>query len=109
MLQYNNVNSNDIYYSEKYNSKNISYDIDDIQNLEKCDDKMEPFLMKNDIKNDYDYNVDQMFEDLDKINFKISGDSIYYINTVSCSIYITECELLNEMSYLVILFETGNE
>ena len=31
---------------------------------------MEPFLMKNDINKDYDYDVDQMFEDLDKVSFK---------------------------------------
>ena len=58
-----------IYYSEKFNSRNIFDDIDNIENLEKNDDKMEPFLMKNDINKDYDYDVDQMFEDLDKVNF----------------------------------------
>ena len=56
---------------------------------------MEPFLMKNDINKDYDYDVDQMFEDLHKVNFKKSGESVYYINTINCTINITECELLN--------------
>ena len=70
MLQYNNYERSDIYHSEKFNSKNILNDIDNIQNLEKNDDKMEPFLMKNDINKDYDYDADQMFEDLDKVNFK---------------------------------------
>ena len=43
---------------------------------------MEPLLMKNDINKDYDYDADQMFEDLDKVNFKKSGESIYYIITL---------------------------
>ena len=40
-----------------------------------------------------------MNEDLDKINFKESGNSIYYINSTGCEIYITECELLNGGNY----------
>ena len=60
---------------------------------------MEPFLMKNDINKDYDYDVDQMFEDLDKVNFKKSGESVYYINTIYCTINITECELLKGGNY----------
>ena len=60
-----------------------------IKNLEKNDDKMEPFLMKNDINKDYDCDVDQMFEDLDKVNCKTSGESVYYINTIYCTINIT--------------------
>ena len=99
MLQYNCYERSDIYYSEKFNSKNILNDIDNIQNLEKNDDKMEPFLMKNDINKDYDYDVDQMFEDLDKVNFKKSGESVYYINTIYCTINITECELLKGGNY----------
>ena len=47
---------------------------------------MEPFLMKNDINKDCDYDVHQMFEDLDKVNFKKSGESVYYINTIYCTI-----------------------
>ena len=86
MLQYNNYERSDIYYSEKFNCKNILDDIDNIQNLEKNDDKMEPLLMKNDINKDYDYDVDQMFEDLDEVNFKKSGESVYYINTIYCTI-----------------------
>ena len=60
---------------------------------------MEPFLMKNDINKDYDYDVDQMFEDLNKVNFKKSGESVYYINTIYCTINITECELLKGGNY----------
>ena len=37
--------------------------------------------------------------DLDKINFKESGNSIYYINSTGCEIYITECQLLKGSNY----------
>ena len=40
-----------------------------------------------------------MYEDIDKVNFKESGDSIYYINSVGCEIFITECELLKGANY----------
>ena len=55
--------------------------------------------MKNNIDKDYVYDVNQMFEDLDKINYKKSGESVYYINTIGCTINITECELLKEANY----------
>ena len=99
MLQYNNYERSDIYCSEKFNSKNILNDIDNIQNLEKDEDKMEPFLMKNDINKDYDYDVDQMFEDLDRVNFLKREESVYYINTIYCTINITECESLKGGNY----------
>ena len=40
-----------------------------------------------------------MYEDIEKVNFKESGDSIYYINSVGCEIFITECELLKGVNY----------
>ena len=40
-----------------------------------------------------------MKEDITKINFKKSGDSIYYINNVGCGIFILECELLKGSNY----------
>ena len=40
-----------------------------------------------------------MYQDIDKVNFKESGDSIYYINSVGCEIFITECELLKGSNY----------
>ena len=36
---------------------------------------MRPYLIKNNT-DDYDYNINQMYEDLDKINFNQTGDSI---------------------------------
>ena len=32
--------------------------------------------------------------DIEKVNFKESGNSIYFINSEGCEIFITECELL---------------
>ena len=40
-----------------------------------------------------------MKEDIENVNFKESGDSIYYINSVGCEIFITECELLKGSNY----------
>ena len=40
-----------------------------------------------------------MYEDISKVNFKESEDSIYYINSTGCEIFITECELLKGSSY----------
>ena len=54
---------------------------------------MKPYLIKNDI-DDYQYDIDKMYEDLDKIDFIKSGNSITYIHNMGCDIKITECELL---------------
>ena len=35
-----------------------------------------------------------MYEDLDKVNFVKSGNSITYINHMGCDIKISECELI---------------
>ena len=82
------------HYSEKYNSNNIINDISNIENLEKNDEYLKPYLIKNNT-NDYRYEIDKMYEDLDKVNFIKSGNSITYINNMGCDIKITECELLH--------------
>ena len=43
---------------------------------------------------DYQYDIDKMYEDFDKINFIKSVNSITYIHNMGCDIKITECELL---------------
>ena len=43
---------------------------------------------------DYKYDIDKMYEDLNKVNFMKSENSITYINNMGCDIKITECELL---------------
>ena len=50
--------------------------------------------MINSNTEDYNYNIDKIYENIDKINFIKSKDSITYINNMGCDIKITECELL---------------
>ena len=40
-----------------------------------------------------------MYEDIENVNFKESGNSIYYINSTGCEIFIRECELLKGSNY----------
>ena len=83
-----------MYISEKHDSNDILYDIENIENLEENKERnLKPYLIKNSAS-DYNYKIKKMNEDLDKINFKESGNSIYYINSTGCEIFITECELL---------------
>ena len=37
--------------------------------------------------------------DIEKVNFKESGNSVYYINSVGCEIFISECQLLKGANY----------
>ena len=80
-----------IHYSDKFNSNNIINDITKIEILEKNDKYLKPYLIKS---NTDDYNYNKMYEDLDKVNFIKSGNSITYINNMGCDIKITECELI---------------
>ena len=83
-----------VRYSDIFNSNNIINDINNIEVLEKNDEYLKPYLIKNDV-HDYQYDIDQMYEDLDKVNFIKSENSITYINNMDCDIKITECELLH--------------
>ena len=40
-----------------------------------------------------------MYEDMDKVNFIKSGNSITYVNNMGCDIRISECELLHGSQY----------
>ena len=40
-----------------------------------------------------------MYEDLDQINYKISGNSITYIHNTGCDIKLTQCNLLRGSSF----------
>ena len=92
MLNFN-YNAELQHYSDKFNSNNIINDINNIENLEKNDEYMKPYLIKSNT-NDYQYDIDKMYEDLDKVNFIKSGNSITYIHNMGCDIKISECELL---------------
>ena len=82
-----------IHYSDKFNSNNIISDINRIENLEKNEKYMKPYLIKNS-SDDYDYYLDQMYEDLDKINLNQTGNSIKEIHNMGCDIKISQCQLL---------------
>ena len=97
MLNFN-FNTELRHYSDKFVSNNILKDINNIENLEKNDEYMKPYLIKNNIK-DYEYNIDKMYEDLDKVNFVKSGNSITYIHNMGCNIKISECELLRGANF----------
>ena len=73
------------YYTEKYNSNNIINDMNNIEKLEKNDKYLKPYLIKNNTK-DHQYDLDKMYEDMDKVNFMKSGNSITYINNMGCDI-----------------------
>ena len=81
------------YFSEKYNSNNIINDIKKIEVLEKNEYYMKPYLIKTSTE-DYDYDIDKMYEDLDKINLNQTGDSIKCIHNIGCDIKISECQLI---------------
>ena len=93
MLNFN-YNAELHHYSEKFNSNNIINDINNIHYLEKNEKYLKPYLIKNST-NEYNYNIDKMYEDLNKVNFIKSKNSITYINNMGCDIKITECELLH--------------
>ena len=97
MLNFN-YNTELQHYSDKFNSNNILSDINNIENLEKNDEYMKPYLIKTST-DEYDYNIDKMYEDLDKVNFIKSGNSITYIHNMGCDIKISECELLRGASF----------
>ena len=88
MLNFN-YNAELQHYSDKFNSNNIINDINNIENLEKNDEYLKPYLIKNNT-DDYQYDIDKMYEDLDKINFIKSENSITYIHNMGCDIKITE-------------------
>ena len=56
MLNFN-YNAELQHYSDKFNSNNIINDINNIENLEKNDEYMKPYLIKSNT-NDYQYDID---------------------------------------------------
>ena len=99
MLEFNHGSNDPMYISEKHDSNNILYDIENIEHLEENKERnLKPYLIKYS-SSDYDYKIKKMYEDIEKINFKKSGNSIYYINSVGCEFHITECELLKGSNY----------
>ena len=99
MLDFNQGKRDPVYISENHDSNNILYDIENLENLENNEERnLKPYLIKKS-SIEYKYNIKKMYEDIEKVNFKESGNSIYYINSVGCEIYITKCELLNGSNF----------
>ena len=81
MLEFNNSERDPMYISEKHDSIDIIYDVENIENLEENKERnLKPYLIKNSAS-DYKYKIKKMNQDLDRVNFKESGNSIYYINS----------------------------
>ena len=93
-----NYRDHQMFYSEKYNSNDIINDINNIENLEKKDEYLKPQLI-NTSTTDYDYSFDKMFEDLDAINFKKSGNGIKYFHYMGCDIKLMMYDLLRGGEY----------
>ena len=86
------------YYSEKFNSNNILKDIQNIEKIEKNDDIIQPYLIKNSSK-DYNYDLERMYLDIDEVQCIESGLSVTLINTIGYQIKISECELIRGSSF----------
>ena len=86
------------YYSEKFNSNNILKDIQNIEKIEKNDDIIQPYLIKNSSK-DYNYDLERMYLDIDEVQYIESGLSVTLINTIGYQIKISECELTRGSSF----------
>ena len=99
ILEFNEDKRDPMYISERHDTNNILYDIENIEHLKENKERnLKPYLIKYS-SYDYDYKIKKMYEDIEKVNFKESGDSIYYINSSGCYINITECKLLKGSNY----------
>ena len=99
MLEFNHGKRDPMYISERHDSNNILYDIENIEHLESNKERnLKPYLIKYSAI-DYNYKIKKMYDDIEKVNFKEPGDSIYYINSVGYEIFITECQLLKGSNY----------
>ena len=99
MLEFNLVKRDPMYISEKHVSNNISYDVENIENLEEKEERnLKPYLIKN-TSLEYSYKIEKMEEDISRVNFKESGNLIYYINSIGCEIFITEYQLTKGTNY----------
>ena len=98
-MEFNEGKRDPMYISERHDSNNMLSDVENIENLEKNKERnLKSYLIKNS-SSDYDYKIKKMYEDIEKVNLKESGDSIYYINSSGCDISIFECELLKGANY----------
>ena len=99
VLEFNQGKKDPMYISEKHDSNDVLYDIQNIEHLKENKERnLKPYLIKYS-SIEYDYKIKKMYEDIEKVNFKESGNSIYYINSAGCEIFITECQLLKDSNH----------
>ena len=97
MLDFNNEKEKQCY-SKKFNSNNILKDIQNIEKIEKNDDIIQPYLIKNSSK-DYNYDIEKMYDDIDEIQCIRSGLSVTLIHNTGCQIKISDYELIRGSSF----------
>ena len=97
MLDFNNEKEKQ-YYSEEFNSNNVLKDIQNIGKIEKNDDIIQQYLIKNSSQ-DYNFDLERMYLDIDEIQCIESGLSVTIINNTGCQIKITERELIKGSSF----------
>ena len=86
------------YYSQRFNSNNVLKDIENIEKIEKNDDIIQPYLIKNSSE-DYNYNLEKMYIDMDDVLLLESGLSIILFNTIGCQIKLAQCQLIKGSSF----------
>ena len=87
MLDFNNEKEKQ-YYFEKLSSNNILKDIQNIEKIEKNDDIIQPYLLRNSSK-EYNYDLEKMYQDIDEVQCIESGLSVTLINSTGCQIKIS--------------------
>ena len=97
MITFNNKDDK-IHFSEKFNSDNIISDINNIENLEKNENYMKPYLIKTS-NEDYKYDLTKMYEDINKINQYESGNSIKTVSNIECYFKLSQCKLIKGSKY----------
>ena len=66
MLEFNQCKRDPMYISEKHDSNNILYDIENIENLEKNKERnLKPYLIKN-TSSEYNYKIKKCMKILKK-------------------------------------------
>ena len=86
------------YYSQRFNSNNILKDIENIKKIEKNDDIIQPYLIKNSSE-DYNYNLEKLYIDMDDVLLLESGLNIILFTAIGCQIKFAQCQLIKGSSF----------
>ena len=70
MLEFNQGKRDPMYISEKHDSNDIPYDIENLEHLEENKDRnLKPYLIKSSAS-EYNYKINKMQNDLEKVNLQ---------------------------------------